>query len=78
MVEAAPDAAMDNEMDEQMDDMEGQENDENGMDEEDEGDDENAEKNEYQKKDLVARPYESEFLAGTVKEVEEFTFKNQR
>ena len=37
---------------------------------------ENAEKNEYQKKDLVARPYDSEFLAATVKEVEDFTFKN--
>ena len=46
------------------------------MDEEDEGDDENAEKNEYQKKDLIARPYDSEWLAATVKEVEEFTFKN--
>lgn len=69
---------MDGEMDEQMDDMEGQEHDENGMDEEDEGDDENAEKNEYQKKELVARPWHSEFLANTIKEVEDFAIRNQR
>ena len=78
MADPAADAAMEGEMEGEMDDMEGMEGDENAMDEDEEGDDENAEKNEYQKKDLVARPYDSQWVAQTAKEVEDFTFKNQR
>ena len=71
---------MDGEMDEQMDEMEGQDPDvdENAMDEEDEDADENGDKNDYVKKEFVARPWESESLAQTVSEVESFTVKNSR
>ena len=58
MVEAAPEAGMD----EGMEEMEGMdpEADENVDDEDEDGDGE--EKNEYVKKEFVARPWESEFL----------------
>ena len=73
MVEAAADAAaMDGEMDDQMDDMEGMENDELGMDDDEGDDDGEGEKNEYKKKELVARPWDSPYLEQTIKEVDEF------
>ena len=46
-------------------------------DEEDDGD-ENGDKNDYVKKDFVARPYDSPHLASTIAEVEAFTIKNSR
>ena len=86
--EAAAADAMDGEMDEQMEDMEGNgqryqgegdpDADENGMDDDDDDGDENGEKNEYIKKEFVARPYHSDYLAQTVSDVESFTIKNSR
>ena len=75
MVEAAPEAGMD----EGMEDMEGMdaEADENAPDEEDE-DGEDGEKNEYVKKEFVARPWESDSLQDTIAQVESFTIKNAR
>ena len=80
MVEEAPDAVMDGEMDGDMDDMEGmdQDGDEMGMDEDDEDGDEAGEKNEYVKKEYVARPWDSATLQSTIDEVEAFTVKNSR
>lgn len=66
------------EMDEQMEDMEGAEVDENGMDDDEDEGDENGEKNEYVKKEYVARPYDSATLETTISEVEAFTIKNSR
>lgn len=69
---------MDGEMDEQMDDVEGGDADENGMDDDEEASDANGEKNEYVKKEYVAEPYDSPWLAQTISEVESFTIKNSR
>lgn len=69
---------MDGEMDDQMDDVENGDADENAMDDDDEASDANGDKNEYVKKEFVARPYESTHLAKTVAEVEAFTIKNSR
>lgn len=79
MVEAA-DPAMDGEMDEQMEDMDGQDPDgeENAMEDEDDEGDENGEKNEYVKKEFVARPWDSESRATTIQQVEAFAIKNTR
>ena len=64
MSEVPAEAAMDGEMDEQMEEMEGHdpEADENAVDEEDEDADADGEKNDYVKKEFVAQPYESEHL----------------
>ena len=80
MVEVAPDAVMDPEMDGEMDEMDGMDPDvdENGMDDDDEDGDDAGDKNEYVKKEFVARPWESNSLAGTVAEVESFAIKNAR
>ena len=80
MVEVAPDTGMDGEMDEQMDDMEGQDPDgeENAMEDEDEDGDENGEKNEYVKKEFVAQEWKSDSLANTVAQVEAYSIKNTR
>jgi len=78
MAEVAADALMGGEMDEQMDDMEGQDPEENGMDDDDGDEDGEGEKNEYKKKELVAKPWHSEYVEQTTKEVEEFAIKNQR
>jgi hypothetical protein len=48
------------------------------MDEEDEDADGDGEKNEYQKKEYVARPWESPSLEQTIAEVEAFKIKNSR
>ena len=63
--------AVEGEMDEQMDDMEGQDVDaeENGMDDEDEDGDENGEKNEYVKKEFVAGVWNSDCLEQTIADV---------
>ena len=76
MVEAAPEAGMD----EGMDEMEGMDADadENAADEEDEDGDGDGEKNEYVKKEFVARPWESGSLQQTIMEVESYTIKNSR
>ena len=78
MSDPAAQAAAEGEMDDAMEDMEGMDPEENGMDEDEDGDDADAEKNEYQKKELIARPWHSESLAQTIKEVEGFEIKNQR
>lgn len=80
MVEAAAENAMDGEMDEQMEDMDGQDVDgeENAMEDEDEDGDDNGEKNEYVKKEFVARPWDSESLQTTIAQVEAFSIKNTR
>lgn len=73
--------AMDGEMDDQMDEMDGQEGegeDNNAMEDEDEDGDDNGEKNEYVKKEFVARPWHSEHLTTTIAQVEAFTIKNSR
>ena len=79
MTEVEMDGAMDGEMDGEMDDMQGMDPDadENGMDEDDE-DADGEEKNEYQKKEFVARPWESDSLPQTIAEVEAFTIRNSR
>ena len=76
MVEAAPEAGMD----EGMEEMEGMdaEADENALDEEDEDADGEGEKNEYVKKEFVARAWDSESLQTTIAQVEAFTVKNTR
>ena len=76
MVEAAPEAGMD----EGMEEMEGMdaEADENAIDDEDEDADGEGEKNEYVKKEFVARPWESDSLANTIEQVEGFAIKNAR
>ena len=73
-------AAMDPEMDQEMEDMEGHdpEAEENGMDEEDEDGDGEGEHKVFVKKELKARPYTSDTLEQTVAEVDSFTIKNSR
>ena len=80
MVEAVPDEQMDGEMDGEMDEMEGMDPDAegDGMDEDDEDGEDAGEKNEYVKKEYIARPWESDTLQETVEEVENFTIKNSR
>ena len=74
MAEAAPEAGMD----EGMEEMEGMdaEADENAPDEDEDGEEE--EKNEYVKKEFVARPWDSESLQDTIAQVETYTIKNSR
>ena len=76
MAEAAPEPGMDEGM-EEMDGMDA-EADENAPDEEDEDGDGEEEKNEYVKKEFVARPWESESLQDTIAQVESYTIKNAR
>lgn len=79
MVEAAPVLGMDGEMDEQNEDMDGQDPEEGeAMEDEDDDGDENGEKNEYVKKEFVARTWDSETLAKTIEQVEAFSIKNTR
>ena len=79
MSEVAADAAMDGEMDEQMDEMEGMEPDENAMEDEDEENEEGGDKPEFEgKKEFVARPWKTDHLDDTIKEVESFSIKNSR
>ena len=61
---AVEDPAMEGEMDDQMDDMEGHDPDadENGMDEEDEDAEGEGEGAQYQKKELFAGPWDSASL----------------
>lgn len=69
---------MDPEMDE-MDDMEGMdpEADENQMDDDDE-DGDGDDKNEFARKQFVARPYQSDTLEEVSKQVADFTVQNAR
>jgi len=69
---------MSDDMDDQEVDMEGQDPDEGQMEDEDEDAEDGGEKNEYQKKEFVARPWKSDTLEQTIKEVEAFTVKNSR
>ena len=81
MSEVPADAAMDGEIDDQMDDMEGMdgEMDENAMDEEDEENEGDGEKQEFEgKKEFVARPWHTDHLDQTIKEVESFAIRNSR
>ena len=72
------DAQMEGDMEEQVEDMEGQDPEEGVMDNEDEDAEDGDQKNEYQKKEFVARPWVSDSLEQTIKEVEAFTIKNTR
>ena len=77
----AADPAMEGEMDEGMEDMEGQdpEADEHAMDDDDEEGDGDGEKNEYVKKEYVANPdWTSKTMAATIAEVESYSVKNSR
>ena len=65
-------------MEGEMDDMENAENEDNAMDDDDEDGDENGHKNEYVKKEFVARPWTSDTLDETLAEVDAFTIKNSR
>ena len=81
MSEVPADPAVNGEMDDQVEDMEGMdgEMDENAMDEEDEENEENGEKQEFEgKKEFVARPWHTDHLEQTIKEGESFAIKNQR
>ena len=81
MSEVVADGAMDGEMDDQMDEMEGMdgEMDENAMEEEDEENEEGGEKPEFEgKKEFVARPWHTDHLESTIKEVEGFAIRNSR
>lgn len=71
----ADNAAMDGEMDDAMDDMEGMDPEDAAMDDED---DDGEGKDEYKRKELIARPWNSPYLEQTIKEVEEFSIKNTR
>ena len=70
---------MDDQMDEGMDEMDGQDPEEAGMDEDEDEDGENGEKNEYVKKEYVANlDWTSKTMQDTIAEVQSYSVKNSR